>query len=818
MTNVVDLIKGLFLPVLEHRFEKIETASPGTFDWIFEDPDLNFVSWLRNNTGAYWIRGKPGSGKSTLMKYLRTDSRTSDLLNTWKPINLQIDAWFFFDDRGSHKQKSLEGLLHAILHRVTSHNKRLADLILPLYRKKPVIRRNDWSLPDLQRALLLLLNQQELLVDLHVFLDALDEYGDPREIIAEFVADISANDPERFTKVKVCFSSRPWNVFLDRFNHFPGFDLHEHTRDDISHFARTMLLQTHLLTASQLDDKQFTAMSLLNDISQRAQGVFLWVKLVVIDLVEARHKGASLAKLHQLALEFPQELEDYYNRIIDRLPKSRRYRAFLMLEIVARSRLQLHLQTFVDVMSCVQYETSKECMEFLSHRPIFDDLPGKATRVLRDFTGGLLEVVHVAGQWFVQFMHQTVKDFISTTGFMHWLLGLQAIQVSENGHTFLAKYWIARTLAKTKSLVSPLDWNTESALLGCLHAHLSEVTTGISQRKFFDSLTDAAVEASFWKLLMVNSKLSLAVVADLRLYVRETLTRVNNVNKNPLISLLCCLANFITIRDTFSILAELDLTEMCRILLDFGANLESDSALKVRKSGPQPKTPFRVFFSRQSHLQAQGFSHTPEQRAFVNLLLEYGQNPNTLLSTSPRLSGHLAAVGIRTALHVSDALMCKLLLRYNANVNALDSDDRTPLDVAFCPSLRSRAPWTEPEKVAARISVLLEHGGRITKQGRQHLERCVAWLESNRDEIRVLETTEAGFIPEDVDMFLARLRQIPMLQIAREPHSMSVRMDLARNIPSRIPRRITASQEPSTKEIQRNLDDSDGPGRTRRLR
>jgi DNA helicase HerA-like ATPase len=36
-----------------------------------------------SSTGIFWIFGKPGSGKSTLMKYLVEDQRTHDLLQKW---------------------------------------------------------------------------------------------------------------------------------------------------------------------------------------------------------------------------------------------------------------------------------------------------------------------------------------------------------------------------------------------------------------------------------------------------------------------------------------------------------------------------------------------------------------------------------------------------------------------------------------------------------------------------------------------------------------------------------------------------------------
>ncbi|RSL56714.1 hypothetical protein CEP53_006704 [Fusarium sp. AF-6] len=40
-----------------------------------------FVDWLRSGEGLFWIQGKPGSGKSTLVRYIIDDETTQTLLN-----------------------------------------------------------------------------------------------------------------------------------------------------------------------------------------------------------------------------------------------------------------------------------------------------------------------------------------------------------------------------------------------------------------------------------------------------------------------------------------------------------------------------------------------------------------------------------------------------------------------------------------------------------------------------------------------------------------------------------------------------------------
>lgn len=61
---------------MEDREERITEAYGNTFQWIFENQSHKQVKWsnfkgfLRSSAPLYWITGKAGSGKSTLIKYI----------------------------------------------------------------------------------------------------------------------------------------------------------------------------------------------------------------------------------------------------------------------------------------------------------------------------------------------------------------------------------------------------------------------------------------------------------------------------------------------------------------------------------------------------------------------------------------------------------------------------------------------------------------------------------------------------------------------------------------------------------------------------
>jgi len=57
------------------RIEDVEYPFGQTYGWVF-GPSIKFTTWLQDSAAPYfWIQGKPGSGKSTMMKYILRQHR-----------------------------------------------------------------------------------------------------------------------------------------------------------------------------------------------------------------------------------------------------------------------------------------------------------------------------------------------------------------------------------------------------------------------------------------------------------------------------------------------------------------------------------------------------------------------------------------------------------------------------------------------------------------------------------------------------------------------------------------------------------------------
>lgn len=135
-------IENAVLEALTFRTMFVREAEIGprhsrTFDWVFEDPKVhdkpwsNFKGWLETGQGCFWIEGKAGSGKSTLMKYVSTHPKTIQALTKWAGSCDLITGSYFFWLAGSTLQMNQEGLLRSLLHTILSKRRDLISRIFP---------------------------------------------------------------------------------------------------------------------------------------------------------------------------------------------------------------------------------------------------------------------------------------------------------------------------------------------------------------------------------------------------------------------------------------------------------------------------------------------------------------------------------------------------------------------------------------------------------------------------------------------------------------------------------------------------------------
>jgi hypothetical protein len=233
---------------IAERHATIANAHKKTFDWIFHhnrstvesvgpipfeiaDKQGSFMNWLFGDKSLYWITGKPGSGKSTLMKYLYDDKRTLDSASCWSGKNELIAAGFFFWNSGTSMQMSRMGLLQTLLHQCLKGHNDLIPTIFPTRWTNYTLFGGDarpFTWLELTNALKILISMDRF--NFLLFIDGLDEFDGPPSEMGSLVLELSRISPQT---IKLCVSSRPWLVFEESFRQIPFLRMEDLTRRDM---------------------------------------------------------------------------------------------------------------------------------------------------------------------------------------------------------------------------------------------------------------------------------------------------------------------------------------------------------------------------------------------------------------------------------------------------------------------------------------------------------------------------------------------------------------------------------------------------------
>jgi hypothetical protein len=316
------LINRLKFPSIEDRHERIAVAYRKTFEWIFHDPKAehkpwtNYIEWLQTGHGIYWITGKAGSGKSTLMKHLYADPRTLSFLKNWAPNVQLLTAAFFFWNSGTKIQMSQMGLLRSLLYQVLIKYPRWAPSLFPERWETYDLFGGDtreWTWSELLRALKALAHFDDGNTKLSFFIDGLDEFDGEHTQLINLLKEMAS-----FSHIKICVSSRPWVVFEEAFKHGPSLTLQDLTYPDIELFVDESFNNHGGFLELKRHDESF-AQQLVQYITKKSSGVFLWVNLVVKSLLMGISSGDRLSDLQRRLDLLPPDLEDLFQKILDSL-------------------------------------------------------------------------------------------------------------------------------------------------------------------------------------------------------------------------------------------------------------------------------------------------------------------------------------------------------------------------------------------------------------------------------------------------------------------------------------------------------------------
>ncbi|KAK4175311.1 ankyrin-3 [Triangularia setosa] len=413
---------SLRFETLDSRLSSIKESHSQTCHWLLSHDD--YLAWLNpqlliEHHGFLWIKGNPGSGKSTIMKFAYKDQAENGLVN-------RLVIPFFFNARGDALENSAAGMYRALLYHCLQavpelrqifeqpppHIASQLDILYEdVIKQRPVSWKIDILRELLQLTIAKLSDQHEVIF----FVDALDECrSSEMKAMVEYFERLGNIAFDNHKRLKFCFSSR----------HYPHIDI-KHRREMVleDQDGHEQDISTYIDNKLQIGNDQ-TAQNIKNGVRTKARGIFMWVVLVVTMLGDTFGEG-EMWRMEEQLKALPSELSELFKEIIYRDDKGLR-KLQLCVQWLLFSQRQLTLLEFYFAL-LAEISPDDPVKWSRAHVSISD-----MARFLVSASKGLAEapnwkewLADTRGQMReprVQFIHESVREYFRKDGFIHlWI-------------------------------------------------------------------------------------------------------------------------------------------------------------------------------------------------------------------------------------------------------------------------------------------------------------------------------------------------------------------------------------------------------------
>lgn len=385
------LLKMLRFDQIDARQMSLKAAQGRTCRWMLQS--RRYKEWLdcgelQKHNGFLWIKGKPGAGKSIMMKFLFREAKRT-MKNT-------VVISFFFNARGDALERSTSGLYRSLLLNLLS---KMPDLMPCLdhcgTNSLDIIRNSGWQPEMLKEIFRLVIGR---LRDRRVvcYVDALDECpeDDIRDMISLFE---ELSNCEKSGELLVCFSSRHYPEITIKTGLQLVLEKEGEHADDIRLYIDSQL---NIKNTPQADE-------IRAEIFRKSSGIFLWVALVVAILNKEHDRGRTKALKRRLD-EIPAGLHDLFLDILTRDSKDID-EMVLSIQFILFAKRPLSPQ---ELQVAILTGSEDQLQDPFNGEEVTEEVLRKFTL---DVSKGLAEIIKSKPPT-VQFIHESVRDFLLKEG------------------------------------------------------------------------------------------------------------------------------------------------------------------------------------------------------------------------------------------------------------------------------------------------------------------------------------------------------------------------------------------------------------------
>jgi ankyrin repeat protein len=385
-----DLMGALSFDGMSDRLTSVTPAYAETCRWVLDRPE--YLRWRDpeqrySHHGVLWIKGKAGTGKSTLMSSLYDHDRQNDCG--------ERTVSFFFNARSFDTlAKSTEGMYRSLLYQILHQLPRLKDTLSHVQRPRP--KEETWPIERLEyafRTVVLSLSTDE---GLTCFVDALDECNmkDVRRAIEHF-ENLAESVASQSIQFRICFSSRYYPQVTMRHHEELRLDLQPGHMQDISRYID-----------NNLTVRKVVKQELSTKIYDRCSGIFLWVVLVVKRLREASDTGSTRSKLLAILDSIPEELEDLFAKVVAEPDAA-------LISLVQWTLFSKRWLSISEMYFAVQTSMGGTTTSFWNVDEIDEE---SMVRYLLHASRGLVESRHIGSTHSILFIHESAREYFLCGG------------------------------------------------------------------------------------------------------------------------------------------------------------------------------------------------------------------------------------------------------------------------------------------------------------------------------------------------------------------------------------------------------------------
>ncbi|KAF5003078.1 hypothetical protein FDECE_10359 [Fusarium decemcellulare] len=378
-------IQSLWFPSINSRRQSLGNPAEQTCHWLIEHDA--YQDWLtgrneKKHYGLVWLKGKPGAGKSTLMK------------DAFRRANLEQEksdyctAAFFFSAKGHEFEHSPTGLFRSLLHQLLPQHQGQLRRFTDIWQEKKLEWEREgqvdapWQETELESFFESMFTQHPA-KKTFIFIDALDECDDNRiRTQAYFWRRITKSAHAASVDLNVCLSSRHFPSIT--VNHCPEIIVENHNGRDIATYVEQRFKLG--IAAQEPNWKQ-----LRNGILNKSAGVFLWAVLVVDEVLRYWDDGKDLRYLLKQLDVLPQPLETLFTQLFLSLRPEARQLTVRLFQWAILAIKPLRLYEWHHILAFIRQPTPSSLNEWRMSDN-FTGTDDQLERQIRSISKGLVEV------------------------------------------------------------------------------------------------------------------------------------------------------------------------------------------------------------------------------------------------------------------------------------------------------------------------------------------------------------------------------------------------------------------------------------------